>query len=153
MPGKQPDALVQETALALLVLIPSLGRIADDAARAEGTISPVQARYLDVLLGGPIRGVELAARLRATRAAVAEVVRRLETAKLVRTVPNPSDGRARLIEVTPAGAAAIERFGEVTSAAVARAVRRLPQRSLRALRDAAAALAPLLTDSLEEMKP
>jgi len=151
--ARKPDALVQETALSLLVLIPSLGRIADDAARAEGTISPVQARYLAVLLGGPLRGVELADRLRATRAAVAEVVRRLESAGLVATVPDPSDGPARLIEGTGDGEAAIERFGEVTSAAVAGVVRRLPRTSLKALRDAADALAPLLTESLEEPKP
>lgn len=142
--SSEPDALTHETALALLVLVPALGRIADDATRAEGTISPVQARYLAVLLERPLRGVEVAERLRATRAAVAEVVHRLEEAGLVRTVPDPSDGRARLVEVTAEGRAAIERFGEVTAGAVGRLVGRLPKRSQRALRDAARALTPIL---------
>jgi len=147
------DALAQETALALLTLVPQLGRVAEDAARADGTISTVQAHYIHALLGGPLRGVEVAERLRTTRASVAEVLQRLEAAGLVKSVPDPSDGRARLVELTRKGTASIEHFGQVTTEAVARLVRQLPNKSLRAVRDAARALAPLLSTPANDVKP
>lgn len=144
-PPGPPEALASETALALLVLVPSLGRIAEDAASAAGTISTVQASYLHLLLERPRRGVQLAELLQTSRASVAEVLGRLEGAGLVRSAPDRTDGRARLVELTPAGLAALERFGRVTTEAVARQVRRLPAGSARALRDAARALGAVLT--------
>jgi DNA-binding MarR family transcriptional regulator len=147
------DTLAKDASLALLTLVPSLGRIAEDATRADGAISTVQASYLALLLGGPLRGVQMAERLRTTRASVAEVLQRMEAAGLVRSVADPSDGRARLVEATPDGQAAIEHFGQVTTEAVARVVRQLPRKTLRAIRDAARALAPLLSNRAGEVKP
>jgi DNA-binding MarR family transcriptional regulator len=148
------EPLAEQTALALLTLLPALGRIAEDATRAAaGAVSTVQASYLAELLGRPLRGVQLAERLRTTRASVAEVLQRLEAAGLVRSISDPSDGRARLTEATPAGRAALERFGRVTTEAVAEVVGQLPSQKLRALRDAARALAPLLSDRAEEVTP
>lgn len=145
-----PDELASQTALALLVLVPSLGQLAEDAASAAGAISTVQATHLHQLLGGPLRAARLAERLRTSRASVAEVLARLEAARLVRSAPDPDDGRARLVEVTPAGREAIEHFGRVTIEAVAHHVRRLPAASARALGEAARALFTVLTTPQQE---
>jgi DNA-binding MarR family transcriptional regulator len=151
MEGDPTGDLAREAALGLLVLVPSLGRIAEDAARAEAAISTAQASHLATLLGGPLRGVEIAERNRTSRASVAEVVQRLEAARLVRSVPDPRDGRARLVELTPAGHGALVRFGEVTSSALARVLAALPPETLRAIRDGASAVAAAL--SVEEGEP
>lgn len=140
--------LAAETALALLRLLPALGRRADDAARAAASPSATQASQLALLLDGPLRGVELAARLRASRASVTEAVQRLEAAGFVVTEPDPQDRRARRVGITPAGRAALEAFGQATTAAVAAAVQKLPPEQQRAMRDGANALRLLLEPEL-----
>ncbi len=147
--ASDPDPLSQETALALLVLLPALGRVAEDATRAEGAISTTQARFVHALLPGPLRGVEIADRLRTTRAAVAELAQRLEGAGLVRSRPDPADGRARLVEITPEGRAAIEHFGRVTTRAIGRVLDPLPSPTRVALRDALGLLEPLVARASE----
>lgn len=148
--SRTDDDLTREAALALLLVMPALGRLAEDATREAGCISTIQAQFVHALLGGPLRGVELARRLRTTRAAVAELAARLQAQGLLRSVADATDGRARLLEVTPEGRAAIERFGVVTTQSLARVVARLPVRRQAALRDSACALQHLLANAADD---
>jgi DNA-binding MarR family transcriptional regulator len=57
---------------------------------------------------GPKRLSELAASEQVTQSAITQMVIKLEREGLVQRHPDPSDGRAVLVRVTPAGAAVIE---------------------------------------------
>jgi DNA-binding MarR family transcriptional regulator len=67
----------------------------------------VHALLLIPLLGGGRHAASLAAGLGVTRQAVAQVVATLERDGYVCRVPDPGDGRAKLICLTPSGRAAL----------------------------------------------
>jgi DNA-binding MarR family transcriptional regulator len=77
-------------------------RAAFAAAGLDG-IRPAQAVALVPLALGPLHASALADRLRVTRQAVAQAVAALERHGYVTRVPDPDDGRVRLIELTPRG--------------------------------------------------
>lgn len=65
-------------------------------------------RHLD--LGGT-RITELARRAAMTNAAMTELIDQCETLQLVERVPDPADGRVRVVRFTPAGLAWLDAFG------------------------------------------
>lgn len=148
--SRADDTPASEAALALLMVMPAVGRLAEDAARKAGCISVTQAQFVHALLERPLRGVELARHLCTTRAAVAEVAARLQAQGLLRSLADATDGRARLLEVTSKGRAAIERFGAVTTQALARVVACLPARRQAALRNSVRDLQRLLANAVED---
>jgi DNA-binding MarR family transcriptional regulator len=60
--------------------------------------------------GGPARHTALAERLRLDASTVSRKIRHLEELELVRVSPDATDGRARQVELLPAGLAALDRL-------------------------------------------
>jgi len=81
-------------------------RAAFAAAGLDG-IRPGQAVALVPLAAGGLHASDLADRLRVSRQAVAQAVAALERHDYVVRGPHPSDGRARIIELTPRGRSAL----------------------------------------------
>lgn len=69
------------------------------------------------------RITELARRAAMTNAAMTELIDQCEALGLVERVPDPADGRARIVRFTPTGLAWLDAFGR----AVARAQREMAQ--------------------------
>ena len=81
-------------------------RAAFAAAGLDG-IRPGQAVALVPLAAGGLHASDLADRLNVSRQAVAQAVAALERHDYVVRGPHPSDGRARIIELTPRGRRAL----------------------------------------------
>lgn len=95
-------ALVQTLAMA------QAARVAAGFAEAGLTgLRPGHAQLLVPLLGGGRRVSELADHLGVSRQAVAQVVTTLEKGAYVARSADPTDGRARVVELTPRGFAAL----------------------------------------------
>jgi DNA-binding MarR family transcriptional regulator len=82
------------------------------AARArverEGTLTLNQVAVLGrVVTEGPLTAGELSAQLRMVPQSLTRPLAALESGGLLRRVPDPSDGRATLIEITAAGLLAL----------------------------------------------
>jgi DNA-binding MarR family transcriptional regulator len=80
---------------------------ADFADYGMPALRPVHALLLVPLIGGGRHAVSLAAELGVTRQAVAQVVATLERDGYVCRVPDPGDGRAKLVCLTPLGRTAL----------------------------------------------
>jgi DNA-binding MarR family transcriptional regulator len=80
----------------------SLEARAYDAAVAAGAsdVTPAQARLMAQIDPGGTRVVTLAARARTTKQSAAFLVDQLERAGYVERVPDPADGRAKLVRLT-----------------------------------------------------
>lgn len=89
-------------------------------ARVEdGDLPPHQARALRLLdRSGSMRPGELARCLRIAPRSATEVVDGLAERGLVRRLPDPSDRRAMIVEVTDAAPAALARTDELRRAAI-----------------------------------
>ena len=98
----------------------SLEARAYDALVAAGAadVTPSQARLLAQIDPDGTRVVTLAARARITKQSAAFLVDQLESAGYVVRVPDPRDGRAKLVRLTPRARA----IGDVADAEVARAL-------------------------------
>lgn len=98
----------------------SLEARAYDALVAAGAadVTPTQARLLAQLDPDGSRVVTLAARARITKQSAAFLVDQLERAGYVERVADPSDGRAKLVRLTPRARA----IGDLADAEVARAL-------------------------------
>ncbi len=83
----------------------------EEAARAEG-LTPSQHQLLLAVRGHPhVPSVaDLAEVLQVRSNSVVGLLDRAEASRLVRSVPDPADGRRRLVELTPAGAEVLERL-------------------------------------------
>lgn len=68
---------------------------------------------------GPIRLGELARRSRVTQPTMTKIVQHLEKLEWVRSIPDPADGRARLLDATDAGAEAIDEWRTLITEALA----------------------------------
>lgn len=77
---------------------------------------------------------ELARRARVTKQSMAALVAHLEDRGYVERIPDPDDGRARLVRVTPRGLEVFAVVREFVAELDARLRRRLGARRLRALR-------------------
>jgi DNA-binding MarR family transcriptional regulator len=92
-------------------------------AQGMATLRPAHALVLVPLLGGGRHAASLATELGVTRQAVAQVLAVLERDEYVRRVPDPGDGRAKLVCLTPRGRAAL-RTMRATGLATEEAYRR-----------------------------
>jgi DNA-binding MarR family transcriptional regulator len=91
-----------------------------DAVVAAGAsdITPAQARLMAQIDPHGTRVVTLAARARTTKQSATSLVDQLERSGYVERVPDPHDGRAKLVRLTPRARA----VGDVADAAVADAL-------------------------------
>lgn len=81
------------------------------ATAADVTIDPIDIPPLYVLgLSGPMRASDLAVALHVTRPTMSKQLSRLTNAALIERTEDPSDRRASVIRLSPAGAAAYERL-------------------------------------------
>ena len=100
----------EPTVPALLQMVAAAGaprlRAAFAAAGLDG-IRPAQSVALVPLATGGVHASDLADRLGVTRQAVAQAVAALERNGYVTREPNPEDGRAQIIELTPRGRQAL----------------------------------------------
>src|ERR1700724_136098 len=121
MPDSQPEPAAAPAAADTAEILRAITRIAYliTRARRHDRVRTVAAVPLDraavMVLGqlaeaGPVRPGELAARLGVEGPHVTRQVQRLQQAGYADRVPDPDDGRAQLITLTPAGRAASERI-------------------------------------------
>jgi DNA-binding MarR family transcriptional regulator len=100
-----------------------------DAAGAVGDdlVTPGQLRLLRTLshAARPLRAVDLAAALDVAPRSVTSKVDQAEQDGFVRRLPDPHDRRARLVELTPAGRAALDRMSLERRRGAAERLRRL----------------------------
>lgn len=108
----------QELGVLLFVANRALEQRAFDAVVAAGItdITLAQARIAARIAADGSRVTELAERARVTKQSAASLVEQLEKAGYVERVPDPTDGRARLVRLTPR----LQRVAEVADAEVAR---------------------------------
>lgn len=95
---------------------------------------------------GPLTPSGLAELERVKRPTATRVLRRLEEDGLIERVPDPSDGRAALVSVTPAGRDLLKRLRSRKNAYLARRLRELPPEDVEALDRAADVLERLLDE-------
>jgi DNA-binding MarR family transcriptional regulator len=111
-----------ETAQGLFAVILLAGRLAANAAREHGTVSPERARALLRLAERPLRTGELAQRCLLTPPAMTELIDSLVRDGLVRREDDPSDRRAVLVALTPLGRREAEKYRQVFTSVLAEAV-------------------------------
>ena len=118
-------------------------RLLDDIAQADVNreagrrlLTPALVRLLPHLSRDGIRPTELARRVDVSKQAVGQSLRELESRALVEMVSDPSDGRARLVRLTPAGLAAFAHGRGVLAFYESALASRVGQRHLAALRAA-----------------
>ncbi|MCL1871254.1 MAG: MarR family transcriptional regulator [Promicromonosporaceae bacterium] len=101
---------LRDDAASLVELVHTLMRaLRREAAEADGGLTPGQARLLRVLhrAGSPLRAVDLANALDVAPRSVTTKVDQAEADGFVRRLPDPTDRRARLVELTDAGREAL----------------------------------------------
>ncbi|WP_454085342.1 MarR family winged helix-turn-helix transcriptional regulator [Georgenia sp. Marseille-Q6866] len=87
------------------------------AMRAAGfDVTPAQARLAQRIADGGSRLTDLARQAQVTKQTASLLVVALEEKGLVERVPDPADGRARLIRFTPQGRVAAEQALQVVAA-------------------------------------
>lgn len=108
----------QELGILLFVANRALEQRAFDAVVAAGItdITLAQARIAARIAPDGSRVSDLAERARVTKQSAASLVEQLEKAEYVERVPDPTDGRARLVRLTPR----LQRVAAVADAEVAR---------------------------------
>jgi DNA-binding MarR family transcriptional regulator len=110
----------QRTELGILLFVANraLEQRAFDAVAAAGItdITLAQARIAARIGRDGSRVSDLAEQARVTKQSAAALVEQLEKAEYVKRVPDPTDGRARLVRLTPRS----QRVAEVADAEVAR---------------------------------
>lgn len=107
----------QELGILLFVANRALEQRAFDAVVAAGItdVTLAQARIAARIAPGGSRVSDLAQQARVTKQSAASLVEQLEEAEYVERVPDPTDGRARLVRLTPR----LQRIAEVADAEVA----------------------------------
>lgn len=99
-------------------------------------LTPMQARMLGLLTGGPRRMAELAQGLGVEKAALTGLVDRAESRDLVERAPAPGDRRSIHVSVTEAGAAAAAAFYSQLGQALEGLIAELPPKERDAFRAA-----------------
>jgi DNA-binding MarR family transcriptional regulator len=95
---------------------------------------------------GPLAPSEVAQRERIKRPSATRVLSRLLEAGLVARLPDPSDGRAAIVSVTPEGRALLKRLRQRKTAYLATRLRELPAEDVETLARAADVLERLLEE-------
>jgi DNA-binding MarR family transcriptional regulator len=108
----------QELGILLFVANRALEQRAFDAVAAAGItdVTLAQARIAARIARDGSRVSDLAEQARVTKQSAAALVEQLEKAEYVERVPDPTDGRARLVRLTPRS----QRIAEVADAEVER---------------------------------
>lgn len=109
-----PPPLDPAVGVHLFVAYRALEARAYDAAVAAGAddLTVAQARLLARVADDGTRLVELAERARVTKQTAGHLVDQLERHGYVERVPDPRDGRARLVRLTARAQGVVERAGE-----------------------------------------
>ncbi|MFF1786025.1 MarR family winged helix-turn-helix transcriptional regulator [Kitasatospora sp. NPDC058243] len=143
------------SAKAVVRLRLAIGRLNRQMARASGgqdlTVAQLSA-LARVEVHGPLRLGELAAREGVAVPSVLRTIAPLTADGLIAKTPDPLDGRSQLLELTPAGLAAITRIRRERSALLARRSARLTPQQCRQL-EAAVPLLELLLDDPDPAFP
>lgn len=107
-------------------------RLLDEIAQAEVNrqagrrlLTPALVRLLPHLTRDGIRPTALARRVDVSKQAVGQALAGLEEMRMIELVPDPTDGRARLVRLTEAGAAAYSHGHAVLGFYAAELARRL----------------------------
>ncbi len=130
------------TGVDLFVLSRALEAVALDAVRAAGVqVTPAQARLLARVGEGGTRAAELAERALVTKQTVSHLLEQLERAGLVERVPDPRDGRARLVRLTDAARSVVPVANSAVRDTLAGWERRIGAERMADLADALAELA------------
>src|SRR5438874_13830237 len=125
----------------LLGLLPRLGQLWSDAVRDAHGGSVVRMKVLGMLSrNGPTRSGEVATFCGTTPSAVTELIEGLVADGYARRDPDPTDRRAVLIAITPAGQTEVDRVFAAASANVIAFVDRLTPDQRARLRAAVADL-------------
>jgi DNA-binding MarR family transcriptional regulator len=130
----RPTKSALQTAHALFSVVLLAGRLTANAARERGTVSPERARALLRLAEAPLRTGELAQRCLLTPPAMTELVDTLVREGLVRRREDPSDRRAVLVSLTPAGRREVERYQVLFSGVLGEAIAELEPAARERLR-------------------
>ncbi|MEV7923922.1 MULTISPECIES: MarR family transcriptional regulator [unclassified Kitasatospora] len=153
--GSHSGAGAGLSAEALVRLRLAIGRLNRQMARASGgqdlTVAQLSA-LARVEVHGPLRLGELAAREGVAVPSVLRTIAPLTADGLIAKTPDPLDGRSQLLELTPAGLAAITRIRRERSALLARRSTRLTPQQCRRL-EAAVPLLELLLDDPDAACP
>jgi len=134
--------------LLMYVAARSLEARAYDALVAGGAddITPTQARLMAQIDRDGTRVVTLAARARTTKQSAAFLVDQLERAGYVERVPDPADGRARLVRVAERGLRSVEASRSIVAEVEAEWTAHVGERRMAQLRG-------ILTDLREITDP
>jgi DNA-binding MarR family transcriptional regulator len=132
-----------------LAVVRTARRMRQEALAGAGGVelSPTNAAALATIeLHGPLTPSELAERERVQRPTATRVIARLEDAGLVLRTPDPADGRACLVSVTPEGQVLVRRIRRRKDEYLARRLRRLDGDDVATLERAASLLENLLEE-------
>jgi DNA-binding MarR family transcriptional regulator len=141
---------------ALLALGPRLfecARLLDEVAQAEVNrqagrrlMTPALVRLLPHLSRAGIRPTELARRVDVSKQAVGQALNELVSLGFVKLVADPSDGRARLVQLTQAGEAAYAHGDLVLAFYAGQLAARLGRARMRELGNSLAAILVVLNE-------
>ena len=115
--GQAPD-LSAELYVALGRLVRSLRREPGEAVLSVGLVSALR----QLSEHGPMRATALAEGEGIATASMTRIVQALEERELVRRTPDPTDGRAQIVELTDAGRAVFAEGAGVRVAALRRRI-------------------------------
>lgn len=106
------------------------------AARGFPEIRPAHSAVFRHIAPGGSRLTALAERAGMTKQSMAYLIEALQEAGLVRSLPDPSDGRARIVRLTKRGDAALDTLLALSTEAEARVAGRIGDRRAAKLRRA-----------------
>jgi DNA-binding MarR family transcriptional regulator len=135
-----PDTSAREAPENLAILLREPFRVGTEvlhqrfAARGHGEIRPPHGQVMQFLDDGGTRVSVLAERAHVTKQSMAELVSHLERLGYVERVPDPSDGRAKLVRATARGDELYAIAREVVAELEAAWTRRLGTAKMRRLR-------------------
>src|SRR5258708_1420331 len=137
----------------LLGLLPRIGPVWQAAVRDTNSGSAVRMKVLGLLSrSGPTRAGELAVVCGTTPSAMTEMIESLVADKHARRDDDPTDRRAVLIAITPAGQAEVDRVVAAATAILLKSLERLSGEQRARLRAALTDLAEVLASTPKETR-
>jgi DNA-binding MarR family transcriptional regulator len=137
----------------LLGLLSRIGPVWQAAVRDTNSGSAVRMKVLGLLSrSGPTRAGELAHVCGITPPAMTEMIESLVEDKHARRDPDPTDRRAVLIAITPAGQTEVDRVQAAATAALLKSLERLSAEQRARLRASLADLEDVLASASKETR-